>query len=181
MGLHGSGFLSGSMRIHGTITMNGKTYHEGDEIPWYMVYPFFLVHMLMFGASGFFMAYAEDKPGVMFLYMHGGIAIFAYVGFYLVMFGIDEVKWMFINAGLGLLGIYAQIGWILTLFGKELDDFPIYIHVIPFLYYILYTFLLHQMVLDVTDAREREDRRRVVNVFYVIVSTTIYVLAIFLH
>jgi len=27
-----------------------------------------------------------------------------------VIFAVDEVKWMFINGGLGVLGIYAQVG-----------------------------------------------------------------------
>jgi hypothetical protein len=30
--------------------------------------------------------------------MHGGIAIVVYLVFYLVIFGLDEVKWMLINA-----------------------------------------------------------------------------------
>ena len=169
------------MKIHGTITINGVKYHEGDEIAWYSVYPFFMVHMLMFGASGFFMAYSghlEDDDGqkTVFLFMHGGLAITVYLGFYVVIFGLDSVKWMFINAGLGLFGIYAQIGWILAIFGKQASDFPIYVHVIPFLYYMLYTFLLHQMVLDVTGAREDEVRRKMVDSFYVVGSVMVYVL-----
>ena len=87
------------------MTINGRRYRKGDVIPWYAVYPFFLVHMLMFGGSGFLMAYADSRPDVTFLYLHGGFAILVYTVFYLTMFGRDEVKWMFINAGLGLLGV----------------------------------------------------------------------------
>ncbi len=76
-----------------------------------------------------------------------------YTAFYVALFGVDEIKWMFINAALGLLGIYAQIDLILSLFGKKAGDFSVFVHVIPFLYYILYTFLLYQMVLDVSGAR----------------------------
>ena len=65
------------MKLHSALTINGKAYPAGSEIAWYKVYPFFLFHMLMFGGSGFVMAYAADGDAehVGFLYMHGGIAI----------------------------------------------------------------------------------------------------------
>jgi hypothetical protein len=66
--------------------------------------------MLMFGLSGFLMAYASDGPDLVFLYMHGGSAIVLYVIFYLVIFGHDAGAWMLINAPLGLVGFYAQVG-----------------------------------------------------------------------
>ena len=47
---------------------------------------------------------------------------------------------------------------------------------IPFLYYILYTFLLHQMVLDFANAREDEARKRLVDRAYIGVSIAIYLL-----
>jgi hypothetical protein len=77
-------------------------------VSWLTVYPFFLIHMLAFGLSGFLLAYSGEAP-VPFLYLHGGIAILVYTIFYVTIFGVDEVKWMFINAGLGLLGIVSQI------------------------------------------------------------------------
>lgn len=162
------------MKLHADIQVNHKTYRKGMDMPWYIVYPFFGVHMLMFGLSGFFMAYASDGPELSFLYLHGGFAIVVYTIFYLAIFGCDQVKWMFINAGLGLLGIYAQIDWILSLFGKEADDFPWQVHVIPFLYYVLYTFLLYQLVLELSGANRDPARRRRVEWFYVVVSLAVY-------
>lgn len=138
------------------------------------IYPFFLLHMLAFGVSGFVLAYAEQPTDVLFLYMHGGIAITVYIAFYLVIFGVDDVKWMFINAGLGVIGIYSQIGWILARFGRRIDDYPAYVHVVPFLYYVLYTFLLRQLVLDIAHARNDLRRRRVVEWIYVVGSLAIY-------
>ncbi len=146
------------MKLASEITINGTAYPKGSDISWFKVYPFFLLHMLMFGASGFFMAYGAGAP-LLFLYAHGGIAIVVYVVFYLAMFGRDEVKWMFINAGLGLVGIYCDVRWLLHLFGKNLDDYAWYYNVTPFLYYVLYTFLLRQLVLDVFRAREDPVRR----------------------
>jgi hypothetical protein len=168
------------MKLHGTITVNGKTYHKGDEVPWYAIYPFFLVHMLMFGGSGFFMAYFANDVEQLFLFMHGGIAILVYTIFYLVIFGADDVKWMFINAFLGLLGIYTQMGWILDFFGKEIGSYPFQIHVIPFLYFVLYTFLLRQAVIDMTASRESARQERVEKGFVGILSSS-YLLSYFLN
>ena len=162
------------MKAHSDITINGKLYRQGEHFKWYMIYPFFLVHMLAFGLSGFFMAYSSNAPDLGFLYMHGGFAIFVYTVFYLVIFGVDEIKWMFINAALGLFGIYAQIDMILSLFGKQAEDFSPWVHVIPFLYYILYTFLLYQMILDVSGSRKNPRRKKIVEVFYVLGSLLVY-------
>lgn len=162
------------MRLHSELTINGKKYPKGSEISPLMIYPFFLVHMLAFGGSGFFMAYSSDGPGLGFLYMHGGFAILVYLVFYLAMFGPDKVRWMFINAALGLFGIYAQIDWILARFGKSAADFSVAVHVVPFGYYILYTFLLHQFVLDLTGARDDERRKRRVDTAYVVGSLLVY-------
>ncbi|MGB4248732.1 MAG: hypothetical protein WBJ75_13540, partial [Pseudohongiellaceae bacterium] len=125
------------MKLTTDVTINGKLYPQGKEVPWLMIYPFF-------------MAYSDDGPPILFLYLHGGIAITAYLAFYRQYFGRDEIRWMFINAALGLIGITVEIDWLLSLYGRTVDSYPIYVHVIPFLYYILYTFLLRQAVLDLT-------------------------------
>ena len=87
---------------------------------------------------------------------------------------------MFINAGLGVLGIYSQIGWLLSLFGKRIGDYPFYIHVIPFLYFVLYTFLLRHAVLDITQSREDPVRRKLVENLYIGISAAVYVAFYFL-
>lgn len=162
------------MKLHSALTVNGKQYKKGETVPWTMIYPFFMGHMAAFGASGFFMAYSPDGPGAVFLYLHGGIAIAVYLVFYLSIFGQEQVKWMFINAGLGLFGIYAEIDWILDLFGTTLRDYPLYLHVVPFLYYILYTFLLRQAIIDVTGSRANPERRRRVERAYIVLSVLVY-------
>ena len=162
------------MKLHGDMEINGRAFKKGDEISWLRVYPFFMVHIGMFGLSGFYMAYVTDGPSLGFLFVHGGLAILTYTIFYLIIFGQEEVKWMFINAALGLLGIYAEIDWILAFFGTSVDDYPWQRHIIPFLYYVLYTFLLRQAFIDLTRSREDPDRRRRVNQFYVGLSVLIY-------
>lgn len=162
------------MKLRSSMTINGRRYAAGDDVPPWAIYPFFLLHMGLFGASGFLMAYAADDVPLAMLYLHGGIAIVVYIVFYLAIFGLDEVRWMAINAGLGLFGIWAEIDYLLGWFGKSLDDYPPRVHVTPFLYYILYTFLLRQMLLDLTRAREDPVRRRRVEAAYVLLSLAVY-------
>lgn len=162
------------MKANRDIMVNGKVVRQGMPMPMLFIYPFFLLHMGMFGLSGFLMAYAADDVELLFLYLHGGIAIFVYLMFYLVIFGRDEVKWMLINASLGLLGIWIEIETILGWFGKALSDFPPWVHVTPFLYYILYTFLLRQMLLDLTRSRDKPGRKRMVEIMYVLGSLAVY-------
>lgn len=167
-------------QLHSKITINGKQYQAGEQIAWYAIYPFFLLHMLMFGASGFYMAYGADDVPLLFIFLHGGIAILVYTLFYFAIFGVDEVKWMVINAGLGIFGIIAQLSWILgLLFNREMGDYSIARHIVPFCYYVLYTFLLHQALLDASGARTDESRRRTIDNLYILLSVLIYA-AIFL-
>ena len=162
------------MRLRGDITINGRLHKKGSELAWYSIYPFFLLHMLIFGASGFFMAYGGNDVPTSFLYMHGGIAILVYTIFYLVIFGWDEVKWMFINAAIGVYGLWCEIGWLLGLFGKKISDFPWERHVIPFTYYVLYTFLLRHLVLEVFNPGEDPAKKRRVEIGYIVVSVLFY-------
>lgn len=156
------------------MTIENEKQQRSEQIPGCFVYPFFLFHMAAFGLSGFFMAYGDENPDLGFLYLHGGFACLVYVVFYTAIFGVDRVRWMFINAGLGLFGIYAQIDLILSFFGKRADGYSIAVHAIPFFYYVLYTFLLHQMLLDITRARNNARRRRVVDTLYIGGSLLIY-------
>ncbi len=161
------------MKLHGNITINGKTYNKGDDAPWF-IYPFFLFHMFMFGGSGFLLSYSGVPSPAPFIYFHGGLAILVYTAFYLQVFGREQVKWMFINAALGIMGIYTQIDLILSFFGKSVDQYPLHIHIVPTLYFILYTFLIRQAVLDLFNAREDDARRKKVEYGYVTASTLAY-------
>lgn len=138
-----------------------------------IMYIFFLLHMALFGISGFVLAYFVSGVDSSLLYIHGGVAISVYLIFYLYIFGVDAVTWMFINAGLGIFALYSQIGWILGLFGKNIGDFPITVHVIPFLYFILYIFLIRQIFIDFSGARKYPGRLPTANVSYVVASIVV--------
>lgn len=145
----------------------------GNKGIWF-IYLFFAVHMAGFGATGFLLAYGNSGPPITTQFMFGGFAILVYLTFYVSIFGRDAIKWMFINAALGILGIYSQIGWILGKFGRNIHDFPWQAHVVPFTYYVLYTFLLRQFLIDLTHCREKDEVRKWVNVAYVTVSLLVY-------
>jgi len=162
------------MRLHDDITINGKLYPAGSEISGWKAYPFFLLHMGAFGGSGFFMAYADTDIPVLVLYAHGGFALLVYLVFYHTLFGRDEVRWMFINAALGSFGIYVELRWILALMDMDIASYAPTMHVIPFLYYIMYTFLLRQAAIDATGSRDDPARRRVVESAYIAISVLVY-------
>ena len=115
------------MKMRVDLDIGGKTYPKGASFPWHFIYPFFLLPMLGFGLSGFVMAYSNNGPGLIFLYLHAGFA-----------------------------------------------DYFWEVRLIAFLYYLLYTFLLCQMVLDVSGARSYPQRRRLVESFYVGASLLVY-------
>ena len=163
------------MKLRSALTINGRKYEAGDEVSPWAIYPFFMLHMGIFGASGFLMAYMDpESPPLVFLYLHGGFAILVYLVFYFAIFGAEAVEWMFINAGLGLFGIYAEINYFLSWFGRSASDYTYARQAIPFLYYVMYTFLLRQGLLDLTGSRDRPERRRTVEAAYVAVSLLIY-------
>jgi len=120
------------------------------------------------------MAYTDDGPAIVFMFAHGGIAIVVYLLFCSAMFGKEAIRWMFINAGLGIFWIYAEIDWLLSFFGTTVSDYSVYRHIIPFLYYVLYTFLLRQAVIDITRSRADESRRKIVETLYVFISLAVY-------
>ena len=63
------------------------------------------------------------------------------------------------------------------------DDIPWY-EVYPFflfLYFILYTFLLRNAVLDLTKARDDENRKKVVENAYIVVSLVVYAASYFMR
>ena len=170
------------MKLEEDVTINGELWRKGTEIPWYLVYPVLLLELLIFGGSVFWMAYGKDSHGnsapIFFLYLWGGLAAFIFAVLYGQMFGRDEIKWMFINAALGVFGIYSQMGWILSLIGKRMSDYPFYVHAVPFFHFVLGAFLLRHAVLDLTASRLDPVRRKRAETAYVVISAAIYAVSL---
>ena len=53
-------------------------------------------------------------------------------------------------------------------------SFPWQVHLIPFLYYVLYTFLIYQLILEIAGAYKDPQRKKVVEGFYVVTSFLVY-------
>lgn len=138
------------------------------------VYGFFLFHMLAFGSAGFFMSYS-DRPDLTFNFLFSGFAIFVYIVFYLIFFGLDEIWWLFINSALGILGIMAALDWILFLFGTSTDHYSAQAHIIPAIYYVLYTFLLRRAILHLFHAEDGTRKKHIIDGLYIAGSLLLYV------
>ena len=42
------------MKLNSALTINGKQYQVGDEVSGWFIYPFFMLHMGLFGMSGLY-------------------------------------------------------------------------------------------------------------------------------
>jgi hypothetical protein len=113
------------------------------------------------------LAYGDDSVPLVFLYAHGGFAILAYLVLYVGFFGRDAVAWMLVNAALGVLVTWTSIDLLLGLFGRRAADYPLHLHVIPFLYLTLSTFLARQALTDLFGARRNPARQRWVDGVFV--------------
>jgi len=165
------------MKLNVDFIFNDHEYPKGSDVPWYLVYPFFIFHIFIFGCIGFWMAYYTNPVTHVLMFLHGGIAIFVYIKFYKGIFGSEAIKWMIINAILGMLAVWGQLGWILSfLLGKEINDFPIYVHIIPGVYFIIYTFLIRQAILDITNSREHKKKKIFIESAYVVIIVSIFIL-----
>ena len=61
----------------------------------------------------------------------------------------------------------------LSLFGKHIGDYPLRYQVIPFLYFIFYTFLIRHAILDLFNAHSNESKRKKVEFGYVAMSLAV--------
>ncbi len=124
--------------------------------PHKFVYLFFLVHMFAFGGSGFALAYIDDVPFMMAA-MHSGIAIFVYIVFYLVLFGVGRVFWMFVFAIVGFAQTYFVINFIGEIFFNnwDFDNYPFYRHIAPAVFVVMYLFLVREFIYDIVKSDGR--------------------------
>ncbi len=130
-------------------TKNTKGLKTPNQRPHKIVYLFFLVHMFAFGGSGFALAYS-DTPFMMAA-MHSGIAIFVYIVFYIVLFGVGRVVWMFVFAIVGFAQTYFVINFIGDIFinNWDFDNYPFYRHIAPAIYVVMYLFLVREFIYDI--------------------------------
>ena len=146
----------------------------------WFIFPLFSFHMLLFGGVSFFMTYFSNGEGSISAAQFSIIPIAVYLFFYLMIFGLEKVKLMFINSALGVFGIYCELKWVLNYSGKHITEFAWSDHIIPSVYYILYTFLIHQAALHFSGSNDNLKRKQRVEVAYIGLSIIIY-LAIYFN
>jgi len=117
------------------------------------------------GFFAFLLAYSE-RPG--HVAVVPGLFILFFIPSYLRYYGIDEVRWMLINGALSVFAMYSDVGWFLSyfFFGTSVSDYHWYVHIVPFTYIVIFTFLLRQWLIDLFDAREDEKRKELVGRYY---------------
>ena len=145
-----------------------------DSTPPIYFYIFFLFHMGVFGIVGLYLSYADGGKESVTGLLISLLPMYVYIKFYIGLFGLDDVRWLFINSALGAYGIFAELDFILYLFGATVDDYPGYAHIVPFMYYILYTFLIRHALIDLTPARFDNNKKRLLEKTYVAISIVIY-------
>ena len=78
---------------------------------------------------------------------------------YFRYFGVDEVKWMAVNGALSIFAMYSDVNSLLYHFGVSMSDYHWYVHIMPFTYIVMFTFLPRQVLLEIAHAREDEQRK----------------------
>lgn len=104
-----------------------------------------------------------------------GIAICTSV--YYIFFKFDNLKWLFKNTLIGIIGIWFELGLILTLMGKDIYDYPFYCHIIPIWFYAIYISVIRINRIDRANARR--DKKQKVKIENKITRRTLVVHAIF--
>ena len=163
------------MKIHGSINIFDKEYNKGDDVPWYYIYPALYLLIVFFGVGSIWLAYGEvlkSEEGLLFFRVLL-LSIFA-VSYYII-FGIDEFKWIFINIFLGTVGILGEYEVIGYFFGLDISEYSLSINIFPFLFYVLFIFLLRQTFIDIAGARENPKRKKYVEIGFILVFICVYV------
>ena len=142
------------------------------------IYLFFLADMAGFGTLTFYLTYHQQQGES---YMVGAMLVIIYVLFYLMLFGADDVLWLFIN---GLLGALMVRSWLETLATPfipppsmlghgiitDFDGFPVVRHILPGAVFLMYQFMLRNFLIDALGARFNPRRKRYVGWLFVVVS-----------
>lgn len=163
-----------ALRLRYDIQYGKAFYPAGTRLSPLIVYPTIFLQICLFGAFCFGFAYAGKWPNMGGLVIIGGFGIMFFALFYIALFGLAEIGWMFLNGAIGVLGILSQIDVVLSWFGKSAADFGFDAHLFPVIYWIMASFVLWQLVLDITRSSEDPVRRWWANLAFSLSSLAVY-------
>lgn len=163
-----------ALRLRYDIRYGKDFYRAGTQLSPLIVYPTIFLQIFLFGAFCFGFAYAGKWPNMGGLVIIGGFGIMFFALFYSALFSLAEIGWMFLNGAIGVLGILSQIDVVLSWFGKSAGDFGFDAHLFPVIYWIMASFVLWQLVLDITRSREDPVRRWWANLAFSLSSLALY-------
>ena len=164
------------MKLKTDISIGSNTYSKGSYLHWSKVYGFFTVIIALHFWLVFDITYIQQDIVLGFTLCFGIFLPVLYLLAYRSIFGLAEIRWLIVNSIIGIIGVLAELDWVLSYFyDKSLSDFNVFFHIIPCVHYIMFTFVLRQAVIDSFHARYNLKRREYVNLGFTLISTILYV------
>ncbi|MFZ2718309.1 MAG: hypothetical protein WAZ12_00735 [Candidatus Absconditicoccaceae bacterium] len=124
-----------------------KLHRKNNYITSYKFYILISILIIIFSSLGFYLTYFENK--LIISYIMSSLYILFFLMFYFLAFGRDKIKRMFITSLIGISSIYSQLSNILKYFDKNINEFSWIYHIIPGIYFILFSFLLRRALVDI--------------------------------
>lgn len=124
-----------------------KLHRKNNYITSYKFYILISILIIIFSSLWFYLTYFENK--LIISYIMSSLYILFFLMFYFLAFGRDKIKRMFITSLIGISSIYSQLSNILKYFDKNINEFSWIYHIIPGIYFILFSFLLRRALVDI--------------------------------
>ena len=148
------------------------------KFPIWFFFPFFIAHAVLFGLVVLLFAYAQysSAMGLVILFIWGFLGVLCYLMVYSALFGLDSFKWIVSNTALALFGFSAELHLLIDWFNVETANIAWYRNMLPYAYYVMYTFWFRQLVLAAFGAREDTSKGERVSNYFLVVCLLIYLL-----
>ncbi|EKE29455.1 MAG: hypothetical protein ACD_2C00172G0003 [uncultured bacterium (gcode 4)] len=147
-------------------------------------YPILVPHVLIFGFTWFMLFYSHQRPAMGFLIWL--ITTISYLIVYVQLFGKEQIRDMLIG---GLIWVIQVYGWLEILAAKAIDwtkefktfdSMPMYYHLIPATYFIMWTFLVKNVIIDLIWARNNPEKMNLTYKLFYAISLLIFILPNFI-
>lgn len=148
-----------------------KSFIKGND-PWF-IYIFLVLHGAVFTSVSFYLIYWADKSeDPYFGYIWGGIGAIVYSIIYFGLFAKEKLLWAFINGTIAFFQILSIRKS--NSFFEELESLPWYTHIVPIIYFVLYTFLLRHICLKISSAISPKFGIKIGNTGFVLINIGVW-------